>query len=82
MAVIRACAAVAQQHGFRYFGIQDYHECWSGKDGDLSYNRHGISYECYGVVHGVGKAWTNFVYRFVRGAFSISTSKHFLYERG
>ena len=80
MAVIRACASVAQQHGFRYFGIQDYGECWSGKNGDLSYKRHGKSYKCNGLAHGVGEAWTNFVYRFVRGAFSISTSKHFLYE--
>ncbi|CAH3159794.1 unnamed protein product [Porites lobata] len=66
MAVIRACAAVAQNHGFRYFGVQDYKECWSGKNGDLSYNRHGISYDCQGLAHGVGKAWTNFVYRFKR----------------
>ena len=71
MAVIRACAAVAQNHGFRYFGVQDYKECWSGKNGDLSYNRHGISYDCQGLAHGVGKAWTNFVYRFKRGAFPI-----------
>ena len=71
MAVIRACAAVAQNHGFRYFGVQDYKECWSGKNGDLSYNRHGISYDCQGLAHGVGKSWTNFVYRFKRGAFPI-----------
>lgn len=82
MAVIRACASVTQQHGFRYFGIQDYGECWSGKNGDLSYKRHGKSYKCNGLAHGVGLAWTNFVYRFVRGAFPISTSKHFLYELG
>lgn len=71
MAVIRACAAMAQHHGFRYFGVQDYKECWSGKNGDLSYKRHGLSYDCDGLAHGIGKAWTNFVYRFKRGAFSI-----------
>lgn len=71
MAVIRACAAMAQHQGFRYFGVQDYKECWSGKNGDLSYKRHGLSYNCDGLAHGVGKAWTNFVYRFKRGAFSI-----------
>ena len=66
-AIIRACAEMANTaYGVQYFGIQGYHECWTGVNGSLTYNRHGKSNKCV-ENYGVGAAWANFVYRFVEG---------------
>jgi hypothetical protein len=46
----------------RYFGLQQYGECWSGKDAELTYARDGSSDAC---VKKVGKTGANFVYKFV-----------------
>ena len=64
--IIHACANEVYGHGFRYFGLQYRMECWSGENGDMTYDRHGRSQNCYSN-YGVGGLWTTFVYRFVGG---------------
>ena len=64
--IIEACATKVYEKGFWYFGVEYRHECWSGVNGNLTYSRHGRSNSCL-WDHGVGAAWTIFVYRFVEG---------------
>ena len=64
--IIRACAVDVSKAGFRYFGIQNYKECWSGVNGSVTYNKYGRKNNC-DLLNGVGKHWSNFVYRFVEG---------------
>ena len=72
-AIIHACAEiVSKEYGFRYFGIQHVHECWSGRNGGLTYKRYGKSDNC---DYGVGMKWANFVYRFVQGQSSTPMFK-------
>ena len=65
-AIIRMCATEVYKGGFWYFGVEHRFECWSGVNGDMTYNRNGHSDECL-FNHSVGTAWTIFVYRFVEG---------------
>ena len=65
-AIIQNCAIKVYRSGFWYFGVENRRECWSGVNGSLTYNVHGRSNSCL-WEHGVGAAWTIFVYRFVEG---------------
>lgn len=56
----------------RYFGLQHYGECWSGKNADITYARDGSSDAC---VNGVGKKGANFVYKFLN---TIDQSKYII----
>ncbi|PFX14962.1 Fibroblast growth factor receptor 1-A [Stylophora pistillata] len=62
--IIRACAVNVSKAGFRYFGIQNYKECWSGVNGSITYDKYGRHNNCF-LSYGVGTPWSNFVYRFV-----------------
>jgi len=62
--IIQACATEVYESGFRYFGVEYRYECWSGVNGDKTYNRHGPSDNCL-WNYGVGSNWTIIVYRFV-----------------
>lgn len=62
---IEECAKRTLNHPYlklKYFGIQFYGECYSGVEGEKTYNRYGPSSNC---VFGLGKDYANFVYRFV-----------------
>ena len=65
-AIIHACATEVYKNGFRYFGVEYRYQCWSGINGDTTYNQHGRSDNCL-LNYGVGASWTIFVYRFVEG---------------
>ena len=64
--IIQACATKVYEDGFWYFGVGYHHECWSGENGDKTYNRHGPSDNC-SWNYGVGSDLTILVYRFVEG---------------
>ena len=65
-AIIHMCATEVYELGFWYFGVEYQHECWSGMNGSMTYDRNGPSNECL-LNHRVGSTWTIFVYRFVEG---------------
>ena len=65
-AIIHSCATKVYENGFRYFGVEYRHECWSGVNADKTYNMHGLSNNCL-WNYGVGDRWTIFVYRFAEG---------------
>ena len=65
-AIIETCATEVYNKGFWYFGVEYRSECWSGVNGDMTYNRHGPSDNCLSA-YGVGAEWTIFVYRFAEG---------------
>ena len=69
-AIIHACATGVYDNGFWYFGVEYRMECWSGLNGDITYNRHGQSNNCL-WDYGVGDEWAIFVYRFVEGYLSV-----------
>ena len=69
-AIIQGCAAEAYKYGFRYFGVEYRHECWTGRNGGMTYNMHGRSDNCL-RNYGVGSVWTIFVYRFVEGKLPV-----------
>lgn len=59
--VIQLCAEESFRQGYTaIFGMQYYGECWSGKDAEKSYDKHGKSGNC---INGVGKGSANYVYR-------------------
>ena len=64
--IIHACATQVYKFDFWYFGVEYRHECWSGFNGDMTYNRLGPSNSCL-WDYSVGDAWSIFVYRFVEG---------------
>ena len=64
--IIQKCATEVFERGFWYFGVEFRHECWSGVNASMTYNRYGRSSNCLSL-HGVGDVWTIFVYRFVKG---------------
>ena len=72
-AIIHACAEnVRQRYGFQYFAVQYYYECWTGPNGGLTYDIHGKIDNCYEFGnYGVGKFWSSFVYRFVKGKLAV-----------
>ena len=43
------------------FAVQFYGECWSGLEASTTYDKYGLSKNCW---NGVGLDWTNAVYRF------------------
>ncbi|XP_031565596.1 pancreatic secretory granule membrane major glycoprotein GP2-like [Actinia tenebrosa] len=57
---VQSCAKAAQDKGYVYFALQFWGECWAGHSGHLTYDKHGPSTHC---ERGVGKGYTNFVYR-------------------
>ena len=65
-AIIQECASEVFKKGFWYFGVEYKHQCWSGVNGSMTYNRNGPSGQCL-FNHSVGGTWTIFVYRFVEG---------------
>ena len=65
-AIIHDCASRVYNKGFWYFGVEYRKECWTGVNGNMTYNRHGTSENCL-WKYNVGSAWTIFVYRFVEG---------------
>ncbi|KAK3728015.1 hypothetical protein QZH41_010949, partial [Actinostola sp. cb2023] len=65
---IDACARIASIKGYTYFAVQFYGECWSGPNAESTYDDKGPSKHC---VVGVGKAWTNFVYRINKGILTV-----------
>ena len=48
------------------FGVQFYGECYSSENAESNYDKYGKSKNC---INGVGKHWTNFVYRMIGGFF-------------
>ena len=64
-AIILTCANEVHNRGFWYFGVEHQHECWSGVNGSMTYNRNGPSDEC--LFHSMGASWSIYVYRFVEG---------------
>lgn len=60
--MVKVCAEEARQRGFKYFSVQFYGQCWSGKNAGKTFFRDGpaYSYNCY---EGVGTYGTNAVYR-------------------
>ena len=64
--ILQKCATKVYYNGFWYFGVENRHECWSGVNGSLTYNRYGRSDKCLSN-YSVGATWTIFVYRFVEG---------------
>ena len=58
---VRECACVAHENGYKYFAVQFYGECWGSRD-FIKFDRYGASNDC---VAGVGKDFTNFVYKFM-----------------
>ena len=59
--IIQLCGEEAFRQGYTaMFGLQHYGECWSGKDAEKDYNKHGKSKNC---EKGVGKKNANYVYR-------------------
>ena len=78
---IEACAREVNKKGYLYFGIQFYGECWSGPEGHLTFDRVKTSKHC---IKGVGKSWTNFVYRLAgqgRVRFVLRVIFIFVFER-
>ena len=65
-AIIHACATEVFKNGFWYFGVEYRHQCWSGVNGNMTYNRNGASDSCLSN-YSVGATWSIFVYRFVEG---------------
>ena len=62
---IKECARRTFNHPFlklKYFGVQFYGECYSGVEGEKTYNKDGPSKDC---IMGVGKGYANFVYKLV-----------------
>ncbi|CAB3997630.1 astacin-like metalloendopeptidase, partial [Paramuricea clavata] len=57
---VRECACTAHEQGYKYFAVQFYGECWGSRD-FIAYDKYGASDDC---VSGVGKDFTNFVYKF------------------
>ena len=64
--IIHACATEVFENGYWYFGVEYLHQCWSGVNSGMTYNRHGRSDKCLSN-YSVGYEWTIFVYRFVEG---------------
>ena len=58
--IVRACAEIAKDRGLRVFGIQYYGECWSGLDAENTYNKYGLSGNCW---NGVGEGGAYYVYK-------------------
>ena len=60
---IQQCTHVARDMGYQYFAVQFYGECWAGKNGAHTYNKHGkaADKDCW---RGLGADWRNSVYRF------------------
>ena len=65
-AIVKKCATEVFKKGFWYFGVEYRHECWTGVNSSMTYNRYGRSDNCL-PKYNVGAAWTIFVYRFVAG---------------
>lgn len=70
------CAKKASAKGYTVIGLQFYGECWSGPDGEKTYDKYGKSNKCIdgnfrsfsnvsnsGCIQYVGRSWTNHVYR-------------------
>ena len=64
--IIQECASEVLEIGFWYFGVEYRHECWSGVNSSMTYNRYGRSDNCL-WNYSVGATWTIFVYRFIEG---------------
>ena len=58
--IVRACAEIAKKRGLRVFRIQYYGECWSGLDAENTYNKYGLSENCW---NGVGEGGAYYVYK-------------------
>jgi len=54
------CFKAALAKDWRYFGVQNRGECWSGPNVAVTYSKHGVGKGCY---HGLGGQWHNDVYR-------------------
>lgn len=61
---VRDCAKLVQDKGYKVFGVQFYGECWSGAANMVQYDKYGVAppEKCW---EGVGKHWTNYVYKIV-----------------
>ena len=61
------CAQVAFNKGYKYFAVQFYGICFTGKDASQTYDKHGRSDKCVEIDKTlgfrVGQEYTNFVYR-------------------
>ena len=58
---IMKCALLAKKKNYKYFGLQEFGQCWSGPSGDSSYAKDGKSLQC---SYGLGKANALYVYKF------------------
>ena len=61
---IMACARVAKERGYNFFGLQNKAECRSGNGTERTFGRDGPSLDC---TQGVGESGANFVYKFKGG---------------
>lgn len=64
---VQQCAQVAFNKGYKYFAVQFYGICFTGKDASQTYDKHGRSDKCVEIDKTlgfrVGQEYTNFVYR-------------------
>ena len=58
---IMKCALLAKAKKYKYFGMQEFGQCWSGPSAESSFAKDGKSLQC---SNGVGKIGAIFVYRF------------------
>lgn len=65
--VVERCAKAAMDKGYQYFGVQFYGECWSGPNGDKTFDIDGESDNCSSDV---GKDFALMVYK------KVTTGKH------
>ncbi|XP_028407315.1 uncharacterized protein LOC114529947 [Dendronephthya gigantea] len=59
---VKECACVAYDKGYKYFAVQFYGECWGARS-MIEYDKYGASNDCWS---GVGKDFTNYVYKFTK----------------
>lgn len=62
--IIKNCASLVEEKGSTFFALQNWGECWWDDVGSNTYAKYGASTGC---VAGVGKGWTNAVYKITRG---------------
>lgn len=65
--MVYACANFTLEGGYRYFGLQDWGECWVGDNG---YDKHGKGMDDDSLCSvSVGGPHRNQVYRFLPGTY-------------
>lgn len=60
--VVKKCARLTSEKGYKVFGLQSFGHCRSGGDAENTYNRDGKSAGCNGGLGGVGE---NLVFKII-----------------